>query len=239
MSYLPLYVSLFFCITVIITLLLFVNSIRNSFYENTKKKAKYVFFALIIWLIFQAIVALLGNYNDNINSFPTRIILIGFIPIILLIFIVFLTRQGRLFIDTLPLKNITFVNLVRIPVELVLYWLFLNKNIPILMTFEGRNFDVIAGITSVFILYFGFGKIKISLNVILIWNFICLALLINIVFNAILSTPSSIQQFGFEQPNIAILHFPFIWLPTFIVPVILFGHLVSIRQIIKFISIKL
>ena len=58
-------------------------------------------------------------------------------------------------------------------------------------------------------------------------------LLANIVINAILSSPFPLQQFAFDQPNIAILYFPFSWLPTFVVPVVLFCHLASIRQLLK------
>ncbi len=122
---------------------------------------------------------------------------------------------------------------MRIPVEIVLFWLFQNKAIPELITFEGRNFDIIAGITAAIIAYFGFTKQTINRNILLIWNFICLGLLINIVVNALFSAPSPIQKFAFEQPNIAILNFPFCWLPTFIVPIVLFGHLASIRQLLK------
>ena len=64
-------------------------------------------------------------------------------------------------------------------------------------------------------------------------NFICLVLLLNIVINALFSAPSPLQKFAFDQPNIAILNFPFSWLPTFIVPIVLFGHLTSIRQLTK------
>ncbi|HVF96549.1 MAG TPA: hypothetical protein VM871_04480, partial [Flavisolibacter sp.] len=39
--------------------------------------------------------------------------------------------------------------------------------------------------------------------------------------------------FAFDQPNIAVLYFPFIWLPSFIVPVVLLSHLVCIRQLLK------
>jgi uncharacterized membrane protein YhaH (DUF805 family) len=102
------------------------------------------------------------------------------------------------------------------------------------MTFEGRNFDIIAGITSPFIAHFGFTKGRLNRQIILLWNIICLGLLLNIVVNALLSAPSSLQKFAFDQPNIAIVHFPFSWLPTFIVPVVLFGHLVSIRQLINY-----
>ena len=129
--------------------------------------------------------------------------------------------------------NITYINIVRIPVEIVLFFLFTWKVIPELMTFEGRNFDIFAGITAPIIAYYGIQNGKLNRNGILIWNLICLILLLNIVVNAFLSTPSSFQKFAFEQPNIAILNFPFSWLPTFIVPIIMFGHLVSIRKLTK------
>jgi len=159
--------------------------------------------------------------------------LIGILPTILTIILLFATSKGRQFIDSLPLKNLTYLNIVRIPIEIILLWLFLNKSIPELMTFEGRNFDIIAGITAPIIAYFGIKKNKLNRQTILIWNFICLGLLINIVVNALFSAPSPIQKFAFDQPNIAILNFPFSWLPTFIVPIVLFGHLTSIRQLLK------
>jgi hypothetical protein len=70
-------------------------------------------------------------------------------------------------------------------------------------------------------------------GVLLAWNFACLLLLANIVLTAILSAPFDFQKFGFDQPNIALFYFPFIWLPCFIVPVALFAHLVSIRKLIS------
>ena len=230
---LPTYISLIFGLTTVATLLLFTWTIRNSDSETTRKKSTSIFIGLTIWLIIQTVLTLNNIYNTDTNSFPPKIFLTGILPTILTIVSLFATLKGRQFIDSLPLKNLTYLNLVRIPVEIVLFWLFLHKAIPELMTFEGRNFDILAGLTAPFIAYFGFTKKKISRKTILIWNFVCLGLLINIVVNALFSAPSPIQKFAFEQPNIAILNFPFSWLPTFIVPIVLFGHLTSIRQLLR------
>ncbi len=189
---------------------------------------------LTIWLIIQAVLTLKNIYNSDTNTFPPKIILTGILPTILTIILLFSTSKGRQFIDSLPLKNLTYLNIVRIPVEIILFWLFLNKTIPELMTFEGQNFDILAGISAPIIAYFGLTKTKLNRKTILIWNFICLGLLVNIVVNALFSAPSPIQKFAFDQPNIAILNFPFSWLPTFIVPIVLFGHLTSIRQLMKY-----
>jgi hypothetical protein len=122
---------------------------------------------------------------------------------------------------------------IRIPVELVLFWLFSYKTIPQLMTFEGRNFDILSGISALLVYYFGFIKKSLDKKFILAWNFICLALLANIVINAFLSAPFPFQKFAFDQPNIAILYFPFVWLPVLVVPLVLFSHLVAIRKLWK------
>ncbi len=42
----------------------------------------------------------------------------------------------------------TFLHTVRLPIEIILFKLYLNKMIPQLMTFEGRNFDIVIGITA-------------------------------------------------------------------------------------------
>jgi hypothetical protein len=117
-----------------------------------------------------------------------------------------------------------------VPVELILYWLFLHGAIPEIMTFEGHNFDILAGLTAPFVAYFGFTKRKLSPTMIMLWNVVCIGLLGNIVITALLSAPSPLQRLAFDQPNIAILHFPFSWLPTFIVPLVLLAHLTAIRQ---------
>ena len=74
---------------------------------------------------------------------------------------------------------------------------------------------------------------KISKKWLMIWNFGCLVLVLNVVIQAILSTPYSFQQMAFDQPNIGVLYFPFSWLPCFIVPVVLFAHFIQIRFLLR------
>jgi hypothetical protein len=232
-DHLPTYISLIFGFTTIITLVLFNEIIRNSNSGKIKKIAPKITGSLAIWLAIQATITLKNVYNTDTNDIPPKIILFGILPNVLAILFLFLSSKGRIFIKSLPFPQLTYLHIVRIPIEFLLYWLFLHKAIPELMTFQGRNFDILAGITSSFIAYFGFIKGKLNRTIILLWNFICLGLLINIVVNAFLSAPSPFQQLAFDQPNIAILHFPFSWLPTFIVPVVLFAHLASIFKLIS------
>ncbi len=137
-----------------------------------------------------------------------------------------------MYTDPLDLKWLTLLHVLRIPVEIVLYLLFVHKAIPRVMTLGGRNLDILAGLTAPFIYYFGFVKYRLPVKFILAWNLISLVLLLNIVLIAVLSMPSPFQQFGYGQPNIALFYFPFVWLPGFLVPLVMFAHLVSIRQLL-------
>jgi hypothetical protein len=229
----PIFSSIVFGLTTLATLLLFYQAVKNSHIMATRHKANPVLLGLSLWLLLQAFLTLNNVYNSNTDALPPKIMLFGILPMVLTLVFLFVTKQGRAFIDSLPLVNLAYLNTVRIPVELVLFWLFLNKAIPEIMTFEGRNFDILAGISAPFIAYFGLTKAILKKRFVLVWHFVALGLLFNIVVIALLSAPGPLQKLAFDQPNVAILNFPFSWLPTFIVPLVLFGHLVSIRQLLK------
>lgn len=231
MENLPAHIPLIFSLTTILTLALFLLTISRS--GVAIQSITKIALLLVVWLIVQAVLTIKEVYSSDTTSLPPKILLFGILPLILAIIIIFATHKGRKFVDSLPLFHLTCLHIVRIPVELVLFWLFLHKAVPGLMTFEGRNFDIVAGITAPFIAYLGLKKSKPYPGMLLVWNFISLGLLLNIVVNAFLSAPSPLQQFAFDQPNVAILHFPFSWLPTFVVPVVLFSHLASIRQLMR------
>jgi hypothetical protein len=221
MGNLPVYIALVFVVTTALSVLLFYKATNHS---------KWSLIILSAWLVIQAIISVSGFYTI-VNAAPPHFFLLV-VPPLLLIAILFLTTSGRRYIDSLDIKILTLLHLVRMPVELVLFWLCLHKFVPQLMTFEGRNFDVFSGLSAPFIFYYGFVTKQMNRKLILLWNFVCLALLINIVVNAILSAPFPFQQFAFTQPNIAILYFPFTWLPGCIVPLALFAHLVTIRKLV-------
>lgn len=222
MENLPIYVSIVFGLTTILTVGVFYKATTNS---------KTTIIILLTWLALQTFIGLSGFYTVT-NTFPPRFLLLVLPPLLFIIGL-FTTSKGRQYVDSLDTKTLIVLHTIRIPVEIVLFWLFVNKTVPELMTFEGRNFDIISGLTAPIIFYFGFIKKQLDRKIILIWNFICLGLLINIVVNAILSAPFPFQKFAFDQPNIAVLYFPFNWLPSCVVPLVLLSHLATIRHLIN------
>jgi hypothetical protein len=222
MENLPAYISLVFGLITVLTVGLFYKATNNS---------KTTLIVLLTWLALQTAIGLSGFYTVT-DTIPPRFLLLVLPPVLLIIGL-FTTSKGRQYIDSLDAKTLTILHTIRIPVEIVLFWLFINKTVPELMTFEGRNFDILAGLTAPVIYYLGYIRNQLDRKVILIWNFICLGLLLNIVVNAVLSAPFPFQQFAFDQPNIAVLYFPFNWLPSCVVPLVLFSHLATIRQLLN------
>lgn len=220
MEHLPLYIPVVFIATTILTLFFL--------YKSSNQSLRLVTIATI-WLVIQAVIGLAGFYTVTDVTPPRFGIAIG-IPVLAIV-VLFLSPKGRAWIDSWSLSWLTWLHIVRIPVELVLFWLFLQKQVPQLMTFEGRNLDILSGITAPLIALVGFRHRQPRKLILLIWNFICLGLLFNIVIHAVLSAPLPFQQLAFDQPNMAILYFPYVWLPAFVVPAVLLSHLVAIRRL--------
>jgi hypothetical protein len=220
MNNLPLYISLTFGLTTLITVFLFFKAANSS---------RLTLSLLLAWLIIQTLLGLSGFYTDT-RAMPPRLMFLG-LPPLLFIMALFATPKGRIYIDGLNLGTLTILHTIRIPVEIVLLWLFLHGMVPKLMTFDGRNFDVLAGLSAPVVFYFVFFRKKLHRGMFLLWNLVCLGLLLNIILNAVLSAPVPFQKFAFDQPNIAVLYFPFVWLPSCVVPLVLLSHLAAIRKL--------
>lgn len=225
---LPDYVSIVFILTTFLTIGFLFFAIRQTAIQTTPAKLLIAFISF--WLVFTATAAL-GGFYTNSQAMPPRVFFFGVFPALLLIILYFIFFR-KTFIEKLPLKTLTLLSIIRIPVEFVIFGLYQNGQMPEIMTFEGTNFDILSGITAPVIFWLAFRNNKINRPLLIVWNIFALFLLINIVTTAALATPSPVQQIAFEQPNRAVMFFPFIWLPGLIVPIVFFSHLVSLWKLL-------
>lgn len=123
------------------------------------------------------------------------------------------------------LRLLLSIHLIRIPIEIILYQLYLTHSVPIQMTFRGWNIDLFFGISSFFFLMIGLRNKKVyDSSLFKIWNILGIISLVEVVVIGVLSSPVPIQQIAFGRSNIAVLDFPYCLLPTVIVPIILLSH---------------
>ena len=147
----PLYFELFF---------IAITAAAGWFFLQANKYFKVVSLAMICWLIIQTVLAEKGFYTRS-SGMPPRLTA-AVLPPVIFIIACFLVPAGRRYLDTLDARMLTWLHIVRIPVEFCLYTLMIHHLVPEIMTFEGRNFDIISGITAPFIAYFGYTKKRLS-----------------------------------------------------------------------------
>jgi len=217
-SHLPNWINLLFITTWLLTVI---------FYYYSNGKAVKSTLVILLWSLVQSILAYQGFYQDT-RAIPPRFALV-LVPAVLLVCYALIYKKEQV-LHSRNIQISTLLHTVRIPVEICLLYLFLNGMIPELMTFEGRNFDIIAGITAPGMWLFLYYN-KSNLSLLKLWNIICLCLVCFIVINALLSTETFLQQFGFDQPNRAINYFPFILLPSIIVPIVIFTHISDLMKL--------
>ena len=191
--------------------------------------SRLLVFVLPFWIVLTGSLAVTGFY-DVPGLFPPRVALFGVFPAVLFVLANLIFFRGSL-ISKLPLRLLTLLHIVRIPVELTLYWLFLGGLVPQVMTFAGSNFDILSGILALAVFFLGLKAGRANKWLLIGFNVVGLGLLANIVITAILSIESPIQRFGFDQPNRAVLYFPYIWLPVIVVPIVLFSHLAALYKL--------
>ena len=183
---------------------------------------------LVFWLVVPAVLASRGAL-DRYSPLPAPgLVLIGLITFgtAMLAFSAF----GSRIVAEVPLAGLVGYQVFRVPLEWVLHELYSEGVIPVQMTYAGRNFDVVTGVLAAALgLWLWAGHRTVWLVV--VWNIMGLALLVNIVTIAILSTPVPFRYFMNDPPNLLPSTFPYVWLPTFLVQAALFGHLVVFRAL--------
>jgi hypothetical protein len=167
---------------------------------------------------------------DRYDPLPAPALLLVLGLGILTVAMVFSPIGARLAVGV-SLGAVVALQTFRIPVELLLHRLYLEGAVPIEMTYSGRNFDLISGITGLLLGIWLLTERPIPRSIVLAWNILGLALLANIIGIAVLATPVPFRQFVDGPPNLLPSTFPFVWLPSFLVPVALGSHLLVFRQL--------
>jgi hypothetical protein len=230
-SFLYLFATVLFIAQVLALLGLVIFGLNRAYQKaNLSKKGFFTTtFVLIAWLIIISLVSASGFFQ-NFQALPPRIFITVFVPTIMLVMLL-RSPETSAWVQQIPPQWLINLQSFRILMEIILWLLFLDKIVPIQMTFEGRNFDILVGITAPIFAYLCFGK-KVNFKLAILWNIGGLLLLGNIVGIAIFSAPTPFRVFMNEPANTFIASMPYTLLPAFVVPVALYVHALSIKQLL-------
>lgn len=216
-------VVIFIFLVIVQALVVALKGIRHPNYTSV---LYIVIFGMLTWLAGTMMLAEKRFFAD-FHSFPPKMLLVLGLPLLLIV-ILMLNKSFKELIDELSPKSLIYVQSFRILVEVALWLLFKEEICPAQMTFEGWNFDILAGISAPIVGFLAFGQGRNNKVLAIIWNFIGLALLLVIMATAILSMP---QIDVFKPWNTFLAFWPMVWLPAFVAPFALLVHLLSLRQL--------
>jgi hypothetical protein len=141
------------------------------------------------------------------------------------------SRLGRRMALGLPLYTLVGFQLFRLPLELVLHRWYMEGVLPVQMTYEGHNFDVITGLLALLVsplVYLG----KLGRRAVWGFNLIGTALLVNVASIAVRSSPVPLRTYMQEPPLLLALQAPYTWILPVCVGGALFGHLITFRRLL-------
>ena len=209
----------------IVTIIIFLWGLRKV---SGKKAFWRVLLLLAGWLLLLAALSLRGFFSD-FTRLPPRLPLALLLPLPVVLWVVS-TKGGKELLKHVPPQWIIYLQTFRIGVEIVLWLTVLRGLLPVQMSFEGRNFDVLSGLLAIPVGYYCFVKKTWPAWVVLLYNMGGLLLLLNVVAIAVLSMPTPLRVFHNEPANTLVVQFPFIFLPGVLVPLAYTLHIFSLRQ---------
>lgn len=192
-----------------------------------KKVMGTVLLVIIAWVLLTGFLAWHGFFSD-FSKLPPRPLLLILLPLVGLVVFAF-SKTGTAIIRAIPPHWLVGMQAFRILVEVLLWRLCVLHLLPVQMTFEGNNFDIISGLLAIPVAMILYRKWIPNLS--LLFNSIGMGLLINIVVIAVLSMPTPFRYFRNEPSNALVAAFPFVYLPAVLVALAQALHIFSLRQL--------
>lgn len=199
-----------------------------KYHPNPKSITLRYLLTILVWATYLIFISNTGLLNDF--SLPPRIPLLIVFPAILMILILTGRAGMQAVIQNTPVYLPVFLQSFRIIVELLIYGAFLEGIFPQRGTFEGLNFDILVGVSSIFI---GLSALRgtISLKGIMIWNILSLGILLVTIY-AFVSAYYFTDYVQTAGDGSKLVEFPYLLLPSGLLPIAIFLHVVSIRQVL-------
>jgi hypothetical protein len=213
------------------TILAALRGVRSSAKDQaTPISSRTVLLGLAIWMTLTAAAALSG-FTARWELRPPPIMAVAFLGFALAV--VFARgRLGEQIAMGVPVAALIAFQSFRFPLELLLHRAYTDGVMPIQMSFEGQNFDIVTGLLGLAIGgYFLAANKEVPHRLAWAFNIIGIGLLVNIVGVAIASMPI-FAAFGPDAVNLWVAQFPFVWLPAVFVTFALFGHIVLTRRLL-------
>lgn len=230
----PQYIDLIFLLLMFVILAALIGghfvACKKAELKNPSGRTIWLMIGILGWILLLALLASMGVFAQ-FDQLPPRLPMLLFAAMLTMVFLITRPVTKKL-AAAVPLHWPLILQGFRVPLEFILWSLFINNALPEQMTFSGYNYDILSGILGLIV---GFGLFKgwvKSKALIMAYNILGLVLLATIVTIAVLSIPTPFRYFMNEPANTIVAYVPYVWIPGVYVLTALFLHLFSIKQVL-------
>ncbi|MEM1325011.1 MAG: hypothetical protein AAGI23_03605 [Bacteroidota bacterium] len=206
-----------------------VFSLRRFLGKKATSFLYYLRLAIAFWLFSAALWVFQIDWLD-IDIGAYNVLIISVLPIV---FVVWLMRSRRFqrLLKLIPPAWLIQAQSFRLLLSLMLWLGYRGHFVPMQLTFEWLNQDIIVGITALVAASLFFGRRRFLRREALLWNFFGILSLFNVYVLLYFSYPGETQVFRSLPDSSFVTAIPFVWIVAFLMPVALAFHLFSIQQL--------
>jgi len=222
------------CVATIAAVILGLSqALKRSKWPDSKRRITVQTTAAVLigWFAVAVILASLGVYRGAAGQFPT--IEFGIvIPILLGGLMIWRWPVLSRVMDAVPRHWVIAVQFYRVE-GITFLTLYASNLLPGLFALPAGVGDVTVGLMALVI---GIGASRgrqLNSRTVLRWNLLGIADLVVAVAAGFFTSPSPFQRFAFDHPSELISVFPMILIPTFLVPLAVLLHIMSLVQLAR------
>ena len=182
-----------------------------------------VFVILIIWF-FIALLAGLSGVLYKLTPPTPQVVIFG--QVLLLIVLFNLSKSLRLWMQSINLKYLIAVHISRL-VGIYFLYLYSLRLLPYDFAVKGGVGDIIVAVSALILVICNFDNRKLNERIYLAWNTIGM---LDIIFVVLTAARLSIDD---RQSMTELFRLPLSILPTFLVPIIIFTHIIIYTRLFR------
>ena len=231
LSYLP-FSIIAACLATVAALVIGVDQAlkRSNWSVNRRRRTVFTVAAVSVgWLAVSVALASLNAYRGAPGRPPT--IAFGIvIPILVGCLMIWRWPAVSRLMDALPRSWVIAVQFYRVE-GVTFLMLYAAKLLPGIFALPAGIGDVSVGLAALAIGINASAGRPPGARTVLLWNLFGIADLIIALSTGFLSSPSPFQVFALDRPNELISVFPLVLIPTFLVPLAIILHIISLIQL--------
>jgi hypothetical protein len=170
-----------------------------------------------------------GFYGGTTSKIPT--IQVGLlIPIVAGILLFSIWQPFRRVIEAVPQQWLVGLQFYR-TLGVIFLVLYAIGRLPAVFAIPAGAGDVLVGLLAPLVAIAQTRKSPQANSLLRAWNLLGLADLVVALTTGFLTSPSALQRFAFDAPNVLVSRYPLVMVPVFLVPLAILLHLASLHKL--------